>query len=334
DGRFSLYGENFRVNGAACGSGAACALIDGFFAGETAGQIGVSYLISNTNDGNISGVAGLQLDGTAGTPATPTNRNGYSLAIADSVNGSFFQGGLIDSYYDSSQTNNYDAAGGLLTSSSQSFGVLDRNTAQTDNVGRNGNLDWGRWYGDDAQITGVNEGGNLTLGTNQSLHYITGPMSSSEALHNIVNLHGQGAQATYTLAGGTTASSTDGRTGTLTGQLTVSFDYSSSSMSADLGLNMSSGNSYTLTGSGISISNFQPVFAASSEAQNPSLGCMSSGFSTSCSANISGFFSGAQAQQIGLAYDVFDNSTGSVTNGAAAFNQGTITPGAGGGQGI
>lgn len=330
DGRFTLYSDNLLVNGAACGSGSStCALIGGFFAGQGGQQIGVSYEISGTAaDGDITGVAALGLSSSSNGPSpTPVDRNGYVLVRSDSQNGAPHPfGGSITSFPDDSLSNTYDANGGLLTSGGAFDETLDRGTALIDDIGRNNNLDWGRWYGNGAQISGVNES-ILTLNTNQSLHYITGPLAPYDALDSIAQVFGSGAEATYTLAGGTTATATDGRTGTLSGQLTVTFGSGTTTLDADLGLAMSSGNNYSLTATGISVSNSLPTFSGE-------LGCASSGGSTGCSANMSGFFSGGQAQQVGLGYTVNDFDNGSVINGAAAFNQGTITPGAGGGQGI
>ena len=55
------------------------------------------------------------------------------------------------------------------------------------------------------------------------------------------------------------------------------------------------------------------------------------------SASVSGFFAGQQAQQIGLGYRVEDSMAGRTVNGAAAFNQTSLTPAnplIDGGQGI
>ncbi|MFN3587407.1 MAG: hypothetical protein ACK4UT_07880, partial [Moraxellaceae bacterium] len=315
-GRFALYNESFLVNGAACGSGAPCALIGGFFAGTGGNQIGVSYEISGTADGDITGVAALGSPTViAGPSPTPVARNGYSIITSDTVNGTSYPIGQPLTYpdYDGSLTNTYDGSGALLQAVGDGeTGGLLRNSALADSVGRNGNLDWGRWYGNGVTISGFYSS-STTLNTNQSLHYVTGPMSRGGTLDDIVAAFGAGVSATYNLAGGTTATSSDGRTGTLSGSLVVTHNMGTTDIAADLALAMSSGNSYAMSGN-LGLANYVSYFGGNLACTGPSNGC---------TATVTGFFAGQQAQQVGLGYQVTDSDTTSITNGAAAFNRST-----------
>ncbi len=333
--KFYLYAEQLQVNGVAgssiCGSAGACANISGFFAGEDSRQLGVSYLISGTADGSITGVAGLGLGSYSNTPTTAPDGAGYSLVYAasfdesgDTWNALTFLGGYNYGYYDNSLTNDFDGNKALQNAAQFGSTVLDRSSSLATNTGRNGNLDWGRWYGGQVSFGE----GFAALAANQSLHYITGPMAYTNIFY-APSL--QGATAVYSYAGGTTATGSDGSTGTLSGDITVLLGYSPS-FTFNLGLAMSTGSNYSLTGGANVLMN------SSDAAFFGTLGCTASGGgSSACSASVSGFFAGQQAQQIGLGYRVDDFMAGRTVNGAAAFNQTSLTPAnplIDGGQGI
>lgn len=321
--KFSLDGQQLQVNGVAgnsfCGSSGACANISGFFAGEDSQQIGVSYLIAGTADGSITGVAGLGLNSYSGTPKTAPDGPGYSLVYAASFDDSgetwnalTFLGGYNYGFYDNSLSNDFDGNKALQNAAQFGSTVLDRSSSQATNTGRNGNLDWGRWYG--GQVS-FGEGFSA-LAENQSLHYITGPMAYTNIFY-APSL--QGATAVYSYAGGTTATGSDGSTGTLSGDISVLLS-AAPSFTFNLNLAMSTGSNYSLTGgANVAMNSYDAAFAGS-------LGCTASGGgSSACSASVSGFFAGQQAQQIGLGYQVQDFMAGRTVNGAAAFNQTSLT---------
>jgi hypothetical protein len=322
-----------------CGSGSSfCnANISGFFAGTNSTQIGAAYEINNYSAASetISGVAALGLYNNY-LPTAAVSGPGYALTYAktssagsdnaffgyDSVNGK------------SALTNTFDTSGtsGMLqadqTTVSGTITRLASDTAQITNNGHISALDWGRWYNGNITVDDVTETLNVT--PFQTLHYITGPMTQPGYFSNVTTQYGSGATAVYTFQGGTTATGSDGSLGTITSTsaLTVAF-FSNPTVTVNLGINMSggTGNSglYQINSGPISSNLFslnQPSFGATNLSVTGSACAVSSG--CGATANIHGFFAGAQAQQIGLSYQIVDS--GRTVNGVGAFARGTITP--------
>ncbi len=317
------------------GSSFCSATLSGFFAGVNSKQIGASYTIENFSGSaeTITGVAALgNTSGQSVVPATAADGPGYSLAFAktDSLGSDAgFLGGYQDFFSDSSLTNTFDSSG--LKQADQvdpsNTPELLRSTAQADDAGRQGTLDWGRWYGGDIAASGT----VATLGPDQSLHYITGPMTSPDFFSIATQQYGVGSTATYTFQNGTTATGTDGSAGTITSgsSLTVTFG-SNPLLDIDLGISMSGGSGpsglYQISGSGLgtNVLGGQASFSAiTGEGITLSGDACASGCGLA-SASINGFFSGAQAQQIGLSYQISD--IGRTVSGVSAFGRGDITP--------
>lgn len=258
---------------------------------------------------------------------------GYSLAYANPGN-SLAPGssGFMGGYYasagaDSSLTNTYDNQGLVSASSNPNGQNLARNTATATDTGSSGSLNWGRWTQGDVSINGS----AVTLGANDSLHYVTGPMTPANAFLAFQ----PGASATYSLSGGTTATGSDGSTGTLgsNSRIVVSFGaIPSVAIDLDIAMKNSSGISlgnYTLSALtpvsnlALDYANATATGTASFAATGISAGGTACASAGACSGNISGFFSGQQAQQIGLGYHISD--IGRTVDGAAAFTRGAVT---------
>lgn len=240
-------------------------------------------------------------------------------AVADSVAFAGPQGSNVDGGFgDQGLTFSFDGAQ-LMTTAVDSIGNtrMDRQDALATDAGQVGALKWGRWYTSGSSPITL-DGSPVEIGSTDSLHYIVGPMTPHDA---ISSAYGQNTTATYTYQGGTPATGNDGTLGSVTAgsTLTITF-FSIPTLTMDIGIDMASGNDYQIGGSAqLSLDSSASKFIASTGTS-----CSYNFGSSSCSASISGFFAGEQAQQIGLGYNINDGSR--VVTGAAAFGSGGITP--------
>lgn len=166
--------------------------------------------------------------------------------------------------------------------------------------GTDGIVAWGRWVG-----TVTAQGATEIYGSDQGMHYVVGLPTLTLP---------QSGTATYTLLGATSPTYSDGGAapGTFSGLLTVNFDVRLKA-SVGLALNVGiDGKNYTVGGTApISGSVFSGTSAT--VITGGSVGaCV-----PSCSTSINGFFSGANAERAGLAYQIDDS--GKFVIGAAAF---------------
>lgn len=220
----------------------------------------------------------------------------------------------------------FDAGGSLQSASLAGSTHFDRKAAIDGGNTTVGSLKWGSWSTTQTNGTPIVLGGSsYLLQPAEHAHYIIGFMTPRDAFLNFV----PGSQATYTYQGGSAATGNDGSTGNVrAGSTLTAFFGSTTSLSANINIDMKTGNSYLLTGfttAGVNVSaggvTGMPTFAMNS------MGC--SGAISGCSATLSGFFAGPQAEQIGLAYQVTDFDTSRKVNGTAAFVRGGITSGGG-----
>jgi hypothetical protein len=166
--------------------------------------------------------------------------------------------------------------------------------------GTDGILAWGRW------IDGVSLFGTLeNYNGNTGLHYVVGLPTATMPTTGT---------ATYTLLGATRPTLIDGSAtpGTFSGSLSVDFG----SASVGMNLNVAVGTfGYSINGSAsISSSTFSGSFFQG-EGLTPTT---PSSCSCGCSANVQGFFAGANAERAGLGYHITDFSSPDIV-GAAAF---------------
>jgi hypothetical protein len=333
---FSLNSEQLVVTDAngACGSGSSASLcyagITAFFAGEGSKQIGASYWLDDVGSpysAYLSGVAALGLS-THTTTTTLNSGSGYSLAFA----GPQFTG-VAGGFLDESLTVNFDTSQLMTTATgfdpaTSTYGatIMDRQTAQAADTGQVGALKWGRWYTTGTSPVTVTAGGiDLQVASNEALHYIVGPMTQPGIFAGIVQAYGEGATATYTYQGGSFATANDGTLGRIAdgSTLTMTFSSVSPTLALDLTVDMQSGNDYDI--GGVAQLGLDATASKFSAITGSGASCTIAGGSAGCSAQISGFFAGQQAQQIGLGYRVDDGSR--VVNGTGAFGRGAITGG-------
>lgn len=310
--------------GARPGSTYCTADISGFFAGDGASQIGASYHISSNTDGDISGVAGLGISTYNGN-TTFSNGGGYTVAYAYPSTASLGGGyPSSDPASDNSLWLTFGSDGSLTnaTNSTNEAILFDQGTTGTvlkADLGSTGALKWGRWYSNSDDSVTVPEG-STSLTPNHSVHYIVGPLTQP----NVFNAFTPGSTATYTYQGGTTATRTDGKTGSIdNGSKVVAIFGPLPKVSIDMGITMSDASHYGISGSNISVN--ASTFSAASSSGPLSITGSGGACSSGCSTTVSGFFAGQQAQQIGLSYHVTDFIKGSL-DGVGAFGRGAITP--------
>ena len=327
---FSLYSMQVTDTAGTCnaiaGSSSCYASIDAFFAGDASQQIGASYTLDGfgTTPVSLSGVAALGLS-IYNPDSVLASGPHYSLAFAAPQ-----YTGVAGGFVDQSLTVNFDAAQLMTTAtgfdpatSTYDVTIMDRQNAQAADAGQVGALKWGRWYSAAANPATVTANTSpVQVGGYESLHYIVGPMTQPAIFAGVVSAYGENATATYTYQGGSFATGSDGILGSVTpgSTLTMTFSSVNPTLALDVGIDMQSGNDYQI--GGVAQLGLDATASKFSAISGSGASCGIAGGSTSCSAMISGFFAGQQAQQVGLGYRVDDGSR--VVNGAAAFGRGDI----------
>ncbi|OGS91378.1 MAG: hypothetical protein A2Z95_08750 [Gallionellales bacterium GWA2_60_18] len=229
---------------------------------------------------------------------------GYVLAHAGVDGGSRFTevfSSVHATFSDTSQLTGYDGTeGGTLGGANVSFSATD------------GIIGWGRWNGG----TTANNGGSthpLSLAGSDTFHYIVGaptPETDITAMSNIT--------ATYSLLGGTRPTSSVQGLGDLNGGSLTAY-FGTGTVNADLQISLPTSGSYTISATGISITNSTATFSGSIDSVT---GSCNSG----CSGSISGFFAGANASRAGVAYSFSDSGTVGSVSGVAAFTKSSSGP--------
>ena len=280
------------VSGGTCSAGACSADIGGFYAGQGATQLGAAYAINLSGVGVVTGVAALS---QAAVAAAYTS--GYGSSATEVL-------GAIGAYGDTSAANT-----GLLGVANGSSTALQRTTAITAaDVGTDGTLEWGRWTSGTPTVDGTAT--SATLSGNDSVHYVTGQQTPAAALYALAS---QPGLLTYTLEQHGTTPTNGTTTGSLqSGSLQVNF--AAETMQVDLQLALGT-KGYTVNDHG-GLTAGSATFNLSNLATTGTGGACAS----SCSASVSGFFAGSQADKVGLGYAVSDTGSG-VLRGTAGFGR-------------
>lgn len=310
-GGFSFTNADVTVTGAICQAKGCGFNLFGFLASSNGSQMGTAYSITDNGSQSIGGVAALAITGNPVATSAPVNGPGYAAVYTSSTMG--------DGQYANGLVSHFDSAGnGLLDASFSANSIFmhraDTSSVQAADVGHAGTLEWGRWISGTPTLE--NEQVGTALSANDSVHYVVGPQTPYSTMNS---LNSQNVTGVYTLTGGTHP--TNGtESGTLnSGTLTVNFG-ALPQMAVDLNLTMASGKDYTVSGSGALPSGGSASFNLTGLATTGSKGACSSG----CSTNVSGFFSGSQAERIGMSYSIQDIMSGTV-RGAAGFTRGNLT---------
>lgn len=309
DGAFNLSTSNFNqltVSGSACTS-FCTADISGFFAGVGGTQIGSAYSIL-TDVGTIKGVAALDIGTPSSSAGVLPDAQLYTMTTTASaaVLGGYNYGDPMTM----SLLADFNASGELVSASEtypSSNTRLQNQTASVADAGTHKTLSWGRFVNGDVLV----DGSPVTLAGPDSVHYVIGQETPAAMMSALV---GQGGTATYSLGGHTTPTGINGVGSSVSGNLTVDFGAATVGINMDVDMGASL---YGVTGS-MDIAGAQ--FAGSGLSTTINGGSCPSG----CSTDINGFFSGQQAQQIGLTYKINDFGTDTI-KGAATFERGDIT---------
>jgi hypothetical protein len=123
--------------------------------------------------------------------------------------------------------------------------------------------------------------------------------------------------ASYSLLGATLPSSSTGAVGQVT-EGSLSADFGSGLVDANLALSFGSDVGYAMAADGLPISG--ATFGGSGNYTFGGSDC-----AAGCPTTVTGFFAGSNAARAGLSYDIQGTAIGAI-NGAAAFTQGTTTP--------
>lgn len=251
-------------------------------------------------------------------PVALVSGPGYVLAHAYSYqswgwsNANVFEN-VTATFTGTSQLTQYDGAeGGALGTANVSFSATD------------GIIGWGRWNGGttvDNSSGGCCAAHPLDLANGDTFHYVVGlptPQADIDAMSNIT--------ATYSLIGGTlpTADGSEGGLGTLNdGSLTAYFG--SRTVDANLQISfpavgINPVNTFDISATGMSISSGSTFSSFGGGTATGGNTCYSG-----CSANISGFFAGANAVRAGVAYSFQEFFVGNVA-GVAAFTKSASGP--------
>jgi hypothetical protein len=190
---------------------------------------------------------------------------------------------------------------GQLTELTSSSGITYKMGGSHADFGTDGILAWGRWIGD-VGISNANGGTSVVnYPDNQGFHYVIGMPTA---------VMPTAGTATYSLIGATqpTYEFSNQLPGTFSGQLTVNFG-SRYTVSGDFRAQMPD-RLYAWSGSASGSSS--PFFSMSPSSVS---GCANS---TGCTAQVNGFFAGANAERAGISYVINDFSR---VGGAAAFKK-------------
>lgn len=312
------FGGPLSVTGTACANSTCLAYVNGFFAGDSLApstQIGVAYALT-TDVGGINGVAALGTDPAALVPAGSVLPDAqlYTLALNDGHFGGYPSSGSLNT----ALQGNFDAAGALVSATSTYPSVskiIDNITvtpATVSEVGTTKTLSWGRFHSGQLSY----QGSTLDLAARKdSLHYMIGQETPANYM---ADLFSQGGTATYALIGHTTGSLYD-PSGLLTVAesslaATLTADFLASTMNIDMAWSMNNGSTYALN-SALDL-NGTARFSATGLTTTGTGGACAS---TPCATSINGFFSGQQAEQVGLVYAITDDMY--LVKGAAAFQK-------------
>jgi hypothetical protein len=198
-----------------------------------------------------------------------------------------------------------DGTGRLLKYSSPTGAVIGHGTTFVEANTDGSLIAWGRW------TKGQTEGTPLDFVNDQSLHYVVTAKPSPNSAITSPN----GGTLTYTLLGGTSATSNTGGIGTgiQSGTLTLTLGSVSATLNANFNVDYG-GATYNTTASA-------PVTSAVFTGTGVATGGLACG--AGCVTTINGVFAGPNAERAGLVYGISDTAaTGAPKiTGAAVFAQ-------------
>lgn len=291
-------------------------LTTGFIASQDQRYNGVTELGAINDLGNVAG-ENRGANGSTNVVTPPPPVTSYTVsptAVAFSAPG-------VDPVYPATSAT-FDASGKLIAFQDAAGGTVTIGTAANNAdqgaqsasipvAGNDGTVSWGRWSGGITGGDGV--ASNIDL-TNGSLSYVVGLPTAAADLSA---LRTGRIVASYSLLGATLPSSSTGAVGQVT-EGSLSADFGSGLVDANLALSFGSDVGYAMAADGLPISG--ATFGGSGNYTFGGSDC-----AAGCPTTVTGFFAGSNAARAGLSYDIQGTAIGAI-NGAAAFTQGTTTP--------
>lgn len=260
----------------------------------------ITSIAPNTPPQTLSDT-GLSNDFIAGNQQTAlgmADGTGYRISYAMTTNPATLG--------NDSPTNATFSSGIALTSWNGTTNTL--NTGSVVESGNDGWIGWGRWIGS------VNVGGAQNFTNNQGVHYVVGIPTATMPTAGTGN---------YALLGATSPTWINGTgSGTLSASFVdtyVKVNFSSNTL--DLSLKISMGTpTYTISQTGLA---FTGNSFTNTTGNIPPLSISGSGGAclTACSGSVSGFFTGAAAERVGMTYRVSDPTVNNTLVGSAAFTR-------------
>jgi hypothetical protein len=256
-------------------------------------------------------------------PTVLVTGSGFSMAYSSVTPAPTVSGNSY--HYGASNVATFDAAGTLksISDGANNFDFTAGAAIPAPETGSDTLIGWGRWTG---TLSGPIMGGSTTNypAPNAGLHYVTGiPIASTSPI--LVS----GATVTYNLLGHTYPTSipfspNPATLGTLSGPGTVSVNFASAPGTPTMFLN------FTVNGSGGAQSYNMAQFGNIPFSWLGGLSVYAGGATgstcTNCNLSISGLFTGANADRMGLTYLISDSATAFKTGGAAAFTKAAGAP--------
>lgn len=308
---------NLTGTGTACVINGCSASISGFFSGVDGANLGTSYSVFS-DLGTVQGVAALStFNNVIARPDTAPLPDMQVYTLSTTAALGVFGGYPTDPAFTPSLLADFDASGALVSSNltyPSPSGILSNgitSPALVADVGTFKTLSWGRYHSGTIDVLGS----PTVLSGSNSAHYIIGEETPSSTMSS---LFAQGGTATYALSGHTTGTFYD-PTGVITRSAqsmtgTLTADFLNSTLGVAMNWSMTDSSTYALNSS-IGL-NGSAQFSAGNLTTTGTLGACAS---TGCSTRINGFFSGQQAEQIGLTYVIQDDMYS--VNGAASFQK-------------
>jgi hypothetical protein len=192
------------------------------------------------------------------------------------------------------------------------------NGSFTQNVGSNaisdsgtdGVLAWGRWTGGTTAATGTASA--ATFGANQGFHYVIGQPTSAMPTSGV---------ASMSLVGATKPTINDGSLapGSFAGALKV--DFGAYKVGADFTVSIGALTLPIVTAGGLAAPSSSELSISGASFNGTVTSAAGSCGACTCTANVTGLFSGAGATSAGMAYKILDNNTSKYIQGTAAFKQ-------------
>jgi hypothetical protein len=208
-----------------------------------------------------------------------------------------------------SMKGDFDATGQMTQFGNGSFTQNVGSNAISDS-GTDGVLAWGRWTGGTTVATG--SASAATFGANQGFHYVIGQPTAAMPTSGV---------ASMSLVGATKPTINDGSLapGSFAGALKV--DFGAYKVGADFTVSIGALSIPIVTAGGLATPSSSELSISGASFNGTVTSTGGTCGACTCTANVTGLFSGTGATSAGMAYKILDNTTSKYIQGTAAFKQ-------------